>query len=178
MTDRPWTGDACSLVHAYRGGERSPSEELAATFDAIEASDLNAFAHLDRERAEAALTDIDVSRPFGGVPLGVKELDSVQGWPQTDASLPFADAVAERTSTMVDRLESLGGALAIGLTTASEFGAVNVTRTLPRGATARRPVARLAVRRPPSQVASLRSLPQVTAAARSASPPASAGSSA
>lgn len=135
MTDGPWTGDACSLVDAYRGGERSPSEELAATFDAIDSSDLNAFAHLDRERAEAALTDVDVSRPFGGVPLGVKELDSVQGWPQTDASLPFAEAVAERTSTMVDRLESLGGALAIGLTTASEFGAVNVTRTLLHGTT-------------------------------------------
>ena len=29
--DTPWSGDACSLVDAYRRGERSPAEELAAT---------------------------------------------------------------------------------------------------------------------------------------------------
>ncbi|MDQ3738292.1 MAG: amidase [Actinomycetota bacterium] len=135
MTDQPWSGDACSLVDAFRRSERSPAEELGATFDAIEASDLNAFAHLDRERAEAALGTVDVTRPFGGVPLGVKELDAVCGWPQTEAALPFADRVAEQTSTMVERLESIGGAVAIGQTTASEFGAVNVTRTVLHGVT-------------------------------------------
>ena len=34
----PWTGDACSLVDAFRAGERSPVEELDATLAAIEAS--------------------------------------------------------------------------------------------------------------------------------------------
>lgn len=28
MTDGPWHGDACSLVDAFRSGERSPREEL------------------------------------------------------------------------------------------------------------------------------------------------------
>ena len=49
MTDAPWTGDACSLVDAFRAGERSPVEELDATFAAIEASKLNCFSYLDRE---------------------------------------------------------------------------------------------------------------------------------
>src|SRR5262245_47016951 len=45
--DQPWAGDACSLVDAFRRGERTPVEELEATLDAIDASDLNAFAFLD-----------------------------------------------------------------------------------------------------------------------------------
>ena len=42
--DGPWTGDASSLVDAFRAGERSPVEELEATLAAIEASDLNCFS--------------------------------------------------------------------------------------------------------------------------------------
>ena len=53
-SDGPWLGDACSLVDAFRAGERSPAEELQATLDAIAASDLNCFSFLDPERALAA----------------------------------------------------------------------------------------------------------------------------
>ena len=35
-TDTPWQGDACSLVDAFRAGDRSPVEELEATLAAIE----------------------------------------------------------------------------------------------------------------------------------------------
>ena len=56
MTDTPWLDDASSLVDAFRAGERSPKEELQATLDAIAASDLNCFSHLDPERALAART--------------------------------------------------------------------------------------------------------------------------
>ena len=44
MTGETWTDDACSLVDAFRRGERSPREELESTFTAIEKSDLNAFS--------------------------------------------------------------------------------------------------------------------------------------
>ena len=83
-------GDACSLVDAFRRGERSPAEELEAVYAAIDASPLNAFSHLDREQATLAAGVADVSLPFGGVPIGVKELDEVAGWPYTHASVPFA----------------------------------------------------------------------------------------
>lgn len=132
--DPPWQGDACSLVDAFRAGERSPLEELDATWRAIESSSLNAFSHLDRERAEAAARSADPTLPFGGVPLGVKELEQVRGWPDTDACAVFADRVAEHTSLQVERLER-AGAVPVGLTTASEFGGVNVTRTVLNGAT-------------------------------------------
>ena len=103
MTDTPWLGDACSLVDAFRAGERTPTEELEAVLAAIEASDLNAFSFLDADGARAAADDADVSLPFGGVPIGVKELEQVEGWPATEASLVFADRVADHTATMVRR---------------------------------------------------------------------------
>ena len=135
MADIPWQGDACGLVEEFRAGRRSPIEELRATHDAIDRSRLNAFCHLPRDEAEQAARDADVSLPFGGVPMGVKELDQVEGWPDTEACVVFADRVATHTSFMVDRLRRLGGAVLVGQTTASEFGGVNVTRTVLHGTT-------------------------------------------
>ncbi|MGD9704755.1 MAG: amidase [Acidimicrobiia bacterium] len=135
MRDTTWQADACSLVEAFRAGERSPLEEVDATLAAIEASDLNAFSHLDPEAARAAARSADVSLPFGGVPLGVKGLDSVAGWPATQACAVFAGRRAVHTSVMVDRARRRGGAVPVGLTTASEFGGVNVTRTVLNGVT-------------------------------------------
>ena len=131
---QPWQGDQCSLVDAFRSGERSPAEEVDAVFAAIDASDLNAFSYLDRDAAVAAAKTADVSLPFGGVPLGVKELSNVAGWPATEASVPLKGHVASHTATMVSRLVG-AGAIPVGLTTASEFGGVNVTRTQLNGVT-------------------------------------------
>src|SRR3954452_19744064 len=121
MSDTPWLGDACSLVDAFRAGERSPAEELAPSLAAIEASSLNAFVHLDPGRAQAAVDSADTSKPFGGVPIGVKALDHVEGWPFTEESLVYADDVATFTSTMIERLLDAGGVSPVGLTLASEF---------------------------------------------------------
>ena len=129
-----WQGDACSLVDAFRAGERSPVEELDATYAAIEASDLNAFGHLDRDRAYAVARNADVNLPFGGIPIGVKELDQVAGWPDTEACVALSHIVSDFSSVMVQRLEDAGVVL-VGQTTASEFGGVNVTRTVMHGAT-------------------------------------------
>ena len=135
MADTPWLGDTCSLVDAFRSGERSPVDELEATLAAIEASELNAFSHIDAERAVENARTADVSLPFGGVPMGVKELDTVAGWPSTDASLVFKDRIASFDSTMVRRLRERGGANLIGQTTASEFGGLNVSISRLNGVT-------------------------------------------
>lgn len=134
MTDSPWLGDACSLVDAFRAGERNPVEELDASLNAIERSELNAFSFLDPDAARDVAARADVALPFGGVPIGVKELDAVKGWPATQASVPLKDQVSPNDSTMVERLRE-GGAVPFGLTTASEFGGVNLTRTNLNGAT-------------------------------------------
>lgn len=134
MSDTPWLGDACSLVEELRRGARSPVEELEATLAAVDASALNAFSHLDPDAALDAARNADVSLPFGGVPIGVKELDAVRGWPATEASVVLKDRVSPHDSTMVQRLRGAGGVL-FGLTTSSEFGGVNLTRTHLNGVT-------------------------------------------
>ncbi len=135
VSTSPWQGDAVSLVEAFRSGQLSPLEELESSFSAIASSTLNAFSFLDPDGARQRAATADVSLPFGGVPLGVKELDSVTGWPDTDACVVFADRKATHTSLMVERITKLGGANPIGLCTASEFGGVNVTRTVLNGVT-------------------------------------------
>ncbi len=129
-----WKGDAVGLVEAFRSGERSPLEELEASLAAIEASDLNAVCFVDEENARESAANADVSLPFGGVPIGVKELDEVAGWPNTHASVPFADEIGTVTDTKIQRLIDAGAVLACQ-TTASEFGGVNQTNTKLHGAT-------------------------------------------
>lgn len=135
MTDTPWQGDACSLVDAFRKGDRSPAEELDATIAAIDASELNAFTFLDPAAAKAKALAADVHLPFGGVPFGVKELGHYAGWPDTEASLVFADRTATYTETSIERAELAGGVVPIGLTAASEFGGLNVSVSKLNGVT-------------------------------------------
>jgi aspartyl-tRNA(Asn)/glutamyl-tRNA(Gln) amidotransferase subunit A len=135
VTDGTWTGDACSLVDAFRRGEHSPREELDAALAAIATTSLNCFSFLDAERALERAEHADISLPFGGVPVGVKELEPVAGWPATEASVVYRDRVATRTSTVVERLTGSGGAVPVGLTTASEFGGLNVSVSKLNGVT-------------------------------------------
>lgn len=132
--DQPWQGDACSLIDAFRRGERSPIEELDATISAIDDSKLNAFCHLDVERARDQAATADINLPFGGVAIGIKELQQVEGWPDTEASVALENNVAQYSSIFVDRLRDAGSIL-IGQTTSSEFGGVNLTRTVLHGTT-------------------------------------------
>ena len=134
MSDTAWTGDACALVDAFRKGEITPPEALELTLAAIESSALNAFSYVDTDAARRAAQAADVSLPFGGVPIGIKELDPVEGWPYTEASLGFADRAADHSATHVHRLVDAGAVLA-GQTTASEFGGINVTHTRLHGTT-------------------------------------------
>jgi Asp-tRNA(Asn)/Glu-tRNA(Gln) amidotransferase A subunit family amidase len=133
MADAPWQGDACSLVDAFRRGERSPTEELDASLAAIGRSELGAFVWLDEERARERAAAADTSLPFGGVPVGIKSLDAVEGWPHTDECLVFADRVAGYTSTHVQRLVDRGGIVPVGQCLSSEFGGLNVSTNLLHG---------------------------------------------
>ena len=119
----------------FQTGKRSPVDEVNAVFDAIDQNDLNAFSYLDKEGAlNPCCNQADVSLPFGGVPIAVKELHNVEGWPDTSASLVFADRVSRFDGTMIQRLKAAGANL-IGLTTASEFGGLNCSTTKLNGIT-------------------------------------------
>jgi Asp-tRNA(Asn)/Glu-tRNA(Gln) amidotransferase A subunit family amidase len=135
MSGTPWLGDASSLVDEFRAKRRSPVEELEASLNAIATSDLNAFSFLDVERAMDWAHNADIDAPFGGVPVGVKELEPVIGWPATEASLVFRDRIATTTSPVIQRLLAAGGVVPVGLTTASEFGGLNIGVTKLNGVT-------------------------------------------
>ena len=76
-----------------------------------------------------------MSLPFGGVPTAIKELDPVEGWPWTEASLVYKDRVGTFTSHQTQRLFERGGVVPVGKTTASEFGGLNVSVTKINGVT-------------------------------------------
>ena len=131
---KAWQGDAVSLVDRFRNGITSPGEELEAVCREIDRSDLNAVSYLDSEGAFARAAKADLSLPFGGVPILVKELHSVKGWPDTNASLVFRNRISQFDSTMIQRLKAAGANL-IGLSTASEFGGLNCSTTKLNGIT-------------------------------------------
>jgi aspartyl-tRNA(Asn)/glutamyl-tRNA(Gln) amidotransferase subunit A len=134
VTGDPWLGDACSLVAAFRDRTISPTEALEGSLAAIAGSRLNAVCFVDEETARESAAVADVNLPFGGVPIGVKELDPVKGWPQTEASLVFKDRICDYDATMTARLRAAGAVL-VAQTTASEFGGINCTYTRLHGAT-------------------------------------------
>jgi len=130
----PWLEDACGLVDAFRAKELSPLVALDACIGAMEASPLNAFSYTDFDKARDEALNANVTLPFGGVPWGVKELERVEGWPDTRASMLFKDRVSDHDDTSLSRLRTAGAVLA-AQTTASEFGGINCTSTELHGTT-------------------------------------------
>ena len=181
----PWLGDACSLVDAFRAGERSPVEELEAVprrHRGQRRSTPSPSSTPTRrvERAAAA----DVSLPFGGVPVGVKELDYVEGWPSTEASLVFrgprrptytshdAPAAVRRRRRQPGRADD-----GVGVRRAQRLDhEAQRHHPQPVAARAAPPAGPRAGRRPRWPAASCPSPAAATAAARSASRPASTAS--
>jgi Asp-tRNA(Asn)/Glu-tRNA(Gln) amidotransferase A subunit family amidase len=140
-----WEHDAWELADRVRGGELGAGALLELSLARIEQLNpkLNAVCFLDpdRARADAELVDRCVAAgedpgPFAGIPMGVKELAQVQGWPDTNASVPYAEAgaVAEFDCTEAARLREAGAVL-VGLTTAPEHGVVSYTNSKLHGVT-------------------------------------------
>ena len=140
-----WEHDAWELADRVRAGELSARNLLELTLARIERLDpkLNAVCFLDPDRAWADAERVDERvaagddpGPFAGIPMGVKELAQVQGWPDTNASVPYAEAgaVAEFDCTEVARLRDAGAVL-FGLTTAPEHGVVSYTASKLHGVT-------------------------------------------
>jgi Asp-tRNA(Asn)/Glu-tRNA(Gln) amidotransferase A subunit family amidase len=134
MTD-PWLGDACSLVDAFRAGELSPTEAVQAVLDAAATDPYNAICHIDTEGSLAAASKADLSKPFGGVPFAVKELEMVAGWPFEYGTALLKGMIGDHTMVHVERIRDLGGAIPVVQTTSSEMGLVAFTSTLAHGTT-------------------------------------------
>lgn len=135
--------EAWQLADAVRAGEVRARDLLAGYLARIEALDpaLNSVCFLDQAGAWAAADAVDATvasggdpGPLAGLPIGVKELAHVRGWPATHASVVYADEISEYDDTEVTRLRAAGAVLT-GLTTASEHGTVSFTNTPLHGIT-------------------------------------------
>ncbi|MGA4844154.1 amidase [Streptomyces sp. G45] len=137
---------AVELAAAVRRKEVSPVEVADAFLERIESLDprLNAFCHRadhDVRKAAAAAADAvvraaspDELPPFHGVPLPVKDLVDVAGWPTTHGSAGASRVPAAASEPVVRRLLDAGFVL-LGKTTTSEFGSVSFAESEALGVT-------------------------------------------
>jgi amidase len=131
---------AVELASAIRCKEVSPVEVADMYLDRIDALDprLNAICHRadhDVRKAASAATDAVMRAssteelpPFHGVPLPIKDLLDVAGWPTTHGSAGASKAPAAASDPVVQRFLDAGFVL-LGKTTCSEFGTVPFTES-------------------------------------------------
>ena len=84
---------------------------------------IQAWVSLDSERARAAADRIDaapVAGPLAGLPVGVKDVIDVAGWPTGCNSPLEAGRIATVTAKAVQRLEA-AGAIVVGKTVTTEY---------------------------------------------------------
>lgn len=137
---------AVELAAAVRRREVSPTELADLYLERIDGLDgeLNAFCHRadDEVRAAAAAATDAVTAaaspddlpPFHGVPLPIKDLNHVAGWPTTFGSRGASRAPQPASDPLVDRFVAAGFVL-LGKTATPEFGTISFTESDALGVT-------------------------------------------
>jgi amidase len=136
---------ALDLAAAVRRKEVSPVELVDLYLERVDRLDptLNAFCHrADDEVRRAAVrsadavaaTPTDELPPFQGVPLPIKDLNRVAGWPTTYGSLGASGAPNTESDPVVERFVEAGFVL-LGMTNAPEFGTISYTESRAHGVT-------------------------------------------
>jgi amidase len=136
---------ATDLAGAVRRREVSPVELAEVYLGRIDKLDgeLNAFCFRDDDRVLAWARDAEsaASRaadgelpPFHGVPLPIKDLNRVEGWPTTYGSRGASTAPNTSTDFVVQRFME-AGFIPLGMTNSPEFGTVSYTESEAHGVT-------------------------------------------
>jgi amidase len=124
---------ALELAAGLRSRELSAVELLDACLAAVDERNpqLNALIWRNDEDARAAATEADrrladgEQAPFLGVPLPIKDLTPVAGWPVTYGSNGAPAGVSDESELVVDALARAGFVLC-GRTNTPEFGVITV----------------------------------------------------
>ena len=119
------------LAGLVRDGQLSSRELVEASLGRIEAVDgeINAFTTLDAERALATADAIEAGdeRPYGGVPIAIKDLGApVNGIPLSMGTELTGDYTPDYDSYVVRRLKEAGFVI-VGVTNTPEVGILPVT---------------------------------------------------
>lgn len=127
---------AVETADLVRQGKLKAVKRVEAALEAIETRNgaINAFIRVDAEGALEAAAKIDRAVSQGedpgllaGAPIGVKDMESVAGFPITQGSWFLRDNAPETTdSRHVARLRR-AGAIVVGITACSEFGMDSAT---------------------------------------------------
>jgi amidase len=124
---------ALELAAALRTGELSAVELLEACLAAVDERnpELNAVIWRDDEAAREAARAADAriaageEAPFLGVPIPIKDLTAVAGWPVTYGSHGAPEGPSEESELIVEAFERAGFVLC-GRTNTPEFGPITV----------------------------------------------------
>lgn len=127
-----------AIAAGVRAGELEPRDLVEqALIAADRIAELSAVVHLDPDGARAAAAEHGRKGPLAGVPVLVKEIVEVEGWPFRCGSRAFEDRVGVRDAEVVRRLRA-AGAIPIGLSHSHEF-AYGCTSTSNRVGPSRNP---------------------------------------
>jgi amidase len=136
------SSSALELAAALRARELSAVELLDACLAAVDAANptLNAViwrndaeARAAAEAADRRLAEPDGAPPFLGVPMPIKDLTPVAGWPVTYGSRGAPEGLSEESELVVDALAAAGFVLC-GRTNTPEFGVITAAENLCYGA--------------------------------------------
>jgi len=127
------TASALELAAALRARELSAVELLDACLVAVDERnpELNAVTWRDDEGARASARAADAriaageDAPFLGVPIPIKDLTAVAGWPLTYGSQGAPAGTSEESELVVEALLAAGFVLC-GRTNTPEFGSITV----------------------------------------------------
>lgn len=134
---------AAHLGKLYARGKASPVDTIEAVLARTEALNpvLNAFCTVDNEEAfraarasERRWKSGNALSPIDGVPVSIKELVRVKGWPASMGSKLTDKAPSDADAPAVARLRE-AGAIVFAQSTSSEFGHKGVTDTPLNGVT-------------------------------------------
>jgi amidase len=131
---------ALELASALRSREVSAVELLDACLAAVDArnAELNAVTWLNDEQARADAADADrrladgEDAPFLGVPMPIKDLTPVAGWPVTYGSHGAPEGPSEQSELVVDAFTEAGFVLC-GRTNTPAFGVITAAENLRHG---------------------------------------------
>src|SRR5262245_61671429 len=121
------------MVHAaadqIRQGRLTPLELLDQCLERIDRFEphVRAWVFVDREGARAAAEELTAEvrkgqrrGPLHGIPVGIKDIFDVFDWPTAAGSKLWANSIARRDCTVVERLRQAGAVL-MGKTVTTAF---------------------------------------------------------
>ena len=134
---------ATQLAGLIRAKKLSPMEVTEKTLARIETVNplVNAFVTMrpDQAMEEARHLEARIAKgidpgPLAGVPIGVKDLEDVEGMATSFGSIPYKDNMSDHDSVQVARLRR-AGAIVVGKTNTPEFGFTGFTKNRLYGVT-------------------------------------------